>query len=263
MKIDSLRFGTLEVSPENVIEFPSGLPGFENLHRYSLFYPEGQRDPATFLIMQSLDDPAVSFDVANPARFGYEYQFVLSDEQCELIGLTSPADAVVGVMLVKDVASGLPTSAGLYAPLVINSRTRRGVQVYIPHDPPPPRRQIVSTAMAPAAIGPYSQAVRAGNTIYLSGQIGLDPATMQMVDGIDAQIIRVFENLKAVAAAAGATLNDAVKFNIYLTDLAYFAKVNDVMMQFVAEPYPARAAIGVKELPRGALVEADAILVVG
>lgn len=263
MKIDSLKFGSLEVSPEHIIDFPSGLPGFENLHQYSLFYPEGQSDPATFLIMQSLEDPAVIFDVANPARFGYEYQIVLNDEQCELIGLTNPADAVVAVMLIKDVASGLPTSAGLYAPLVINSRTRRGVQVYVPHDPPPPRRQIISTAMAPAAIGPYSQAVRAGSTIYLSGQIGLDPTTMQMVEGIDAQTVRVFENLKAVAAAAGATLNDAVRFTIYLTDLANFAKVNDVMMQYVAEPYPARAAIGVKELPRGALVEADAILVVG
>ncbi len=124
-------------------------------------------------------------------------------------------------------------------------------------------REIVSTPLAPAAIGTYSQAVKAGNTVYMSGQIGLDPATMQMVEGIDAQIVRVFENLKAVAAAAGATLNDAVKFNIYLTDLANFAKVNDVMAQYVGEPYPARAAIGVKELPRGALVEADAILVVG
>lgn len=124
-------------------------------------------------------------------------------------------------------------------------------------------REIVSTPSAPAAIGTYSQAVKAGNTLYLSGQIGLDPQTMQMVDGIDAQIVRVFENLKAVAEAAGATLNDAVKFNIYLTDLAHFAKVNEVMAKYVAQPYPARAAVGVKELPRGALVEADAVLVVG
>jgi len=124
-------------------------------------------------------------------------------------------------------------------------------------------RKIISTAAAPAAIGTYSQAIQAGNTIYLSGQIGLDPASMQMVDGIDAQIVRVFENLKAVAAAAGATLNDAVKFNIYLTDLANFAKVNAVMAKYVSEPYPARAAVGVKELPRGALVEADAVLVLG
>jgi reactive intermediate/imine deaminase len=124
-------------------------------------------------------------------------------------------------------------------------------------------KKIIATDKAPAAIGTYSQAVQAGSTIYLSGQIGLDPATMQMVEGIDAQIVRVFENLKAVAAAAGATLNDAVKFNIYLTDLANFAKVNEVMAKYVNQPYPARAAVGVKELPRGALVEADAILVVG
>jgi reactive intermediate/imine deaminase len=124
-------------------------------------------------------------------------------------------------------------------------------------------RKIISTPAAPAAIGTYSQAVQAGNTIYLSGQIGLDPASMQMVDGVDAQIVRVFENLKAVAAAAGATLNDAVKFNIYLTDLAHFAKVNETMARYVSEPFPARAAVGVKELPRGALVEADAVLVLG
>ncbi len=124
-------------------------------------------------------------------------------------------------------------------------------------------REIVATPKAPAAIGTYSQAVKAGNTVYLSGQIGLDPGTMQMVEGIEAQIVRVFENLKAVAEAAGATLDDAVKFNIYLTDLANFAKVNEVMAKYVAQPYPARAAVGVKELPRGALVEADAVLVVG
>ena len=124
-------------------------------------------------------------------------------------------------------------------------------------------RKIISTPAAPAAIGTYSQAVQAGNTIYLSGQIGLDPATMQMVEGIDAQIVRVFENLAAVAAAAGATLDDAVKFNIYLTDLANFAKANATMAKYVSEPYPARAAVGVKELPRGALVEADAVLVLG
>ncbi|MCX7165814.1 MAG: Rid family detoxifying hydrolase [Rhodocyclales bacterium] len=124
-------------------------------------------------------------------------------------------------------------------------------------------RKIISTSAAPAAIGIYSQAVQAGNTVYLSGQIGLDPVSMQMVDGIDAQIVRVFENLKAVAAAAGATLNDAVKLNIYLTDLANFARVNETMARYVSEPYPARAAVGVKELPRGALVEADAVLVLG
>ena len=125
------------------------------------------------------------------------------------------------------------------------------------------KRQIIATAAAPAAIGIYSQAVRAGATIYLSGQIGLDPTSMQLEAGIDAQIERVFENLKAVAAAAGATLDDAVKFNVYLTDLANFAKVNEAMARFLKEPYPARAAVGVKELPRGALVEADAILVSG
>lgn len=124
-------------------------------------------------------------------------------------------------------------------------------------------RKVISTPAAPAAIGTYSQAVRAGNTIYLSGQIGLDPLSMQLVEGIDAQIVRVFENLKAVAAAAGATLNDAVKFTIYLTDLANFARVNATMANYLSEPYPARAAVGVKELPRGALVEADAVLVLG
>lgn len=123
-------------------------------------------------------------------------------------------------------------------------------------------RQIISTPNAPAAIGTYSQAVRSGDTIYLSGQIGLDPATMQMVEGIDAQIVRVFDNLKAVAEAAGTTLDAVAKLNIYLTDLANFAKVNEVMARYFNQPYPARAAVGVKELPRGALVEADAILVI-
>ena len=124
-------------------------------------------------------------------------------------------------------------------------------------------RKIIATSSAPAAIGTYSQAVQAGTSIYLSGQIGLDPVSMQMVDGIDAQVVRVFENLKAVAEAAGATLNDAVKVNIYLTDLANFGKVNETMARYLREPYPARAAVGVKELPRGALVEADAVLVLG
>lgn len=121
-------------------------------------------------------------------------------------------------------------------------------------------RKIISTDHAPAAIGTYSQAVQVGASVYLSGQIGLDPASMQLAEGIDAQIVRVFENLKAVAAAAGATLNDAVKFSIYLTDLTNFAKVNEIMARYVDRPYPARAAVGVRELPRGALVEADAIL---
>lgn len=124
-------------------------------------------------------------------------------------------------------------------------------------------RQIISTPNAPAAIGTYSQAVRVENTIYLSGQIGLDPATMTMAEGIDTQIVRVFENLKAVAAAAGTTLDAAVKVNIYLTDLANFAKVNEMMARYFNLPYPARAAVGVLALPRGALVEADAVLVVG
>ncbi len=124
-------------------------------------------------------------------------------------------------------------------------------------------RKIIATSAAPAAIGPYSQAVQAGNTVYLSGQIGLDPATMQMAEGIDAQIVRVFENLKAVSEAAGATLNDAVRVTIYLTDLAHFVKVNDVMARYFTAPYPARAAVGVKALPRDALVEADAVLVIG
>ena len=123
---------------------------------------------------------------------------------------------------------------------------------------------VIHASDAPQAIGPYSQAVKINNVVYLSGQIPLDPATMQMVTGdITEQTVRVFENLKAVAEAAGGSLGDAVKLNIYLTDLANFAKVNEVMAKYVAQPYPARAAVGVKELPRGALVEADAILVVG
>jgi len=124
-------------------------------------------------------------------------------------------------------------------------------------------KKIIATPDAPAAIGPYSQAVQAGAVVYLSGQIGLDPATMQMAEGIDAQILRVFENLKAVAAAAGASLADAVKLNIYLTDLANFAKVNDAMAQTFSQPYPARATVQVAALPRGALVEIDAVLVIG
>lgn len=124
-------------------------------------------------------------------------------------------------------------------------------------------RKIIATPNAPAAIGTYSQAVQVGDFVYMSGQIGLDPATMQMVDGIDAQIVRVFENLKAVAEAAGGTLDNAVKFNIYLTDLCNFAKVNEVMAKYLQQPYPARAAIGVSALPRGALVEAEAVLYLG
>lgn len=123
-------------------------------------------------------------------------------------------------------------------------------------------KSVITTAQAPAAIGTYSQAVRCGDTIYLSGQIGLDPETMQLVEGIDAQVKRVFDNLNAVAEAAGGSLDDAVKLTIYLTDLAHFAKVNDLMAAYFRQPYPARAAIGVASLPRAALVEADAILVI-
>ncbi|MBP6097420.1 MAG: RidA family protein [Methyloversatilis sp.] len=123
-------------------------------------------------------------------------------------------------------------------------------------------RTIISTPDAPAAIGTYSQAVKTGNTVYMSGQIGLDPATMEMVDGIDAQITRVFENLKAVAAAAGGSLDHAVKLNVYLIDLGNFAKVNEAMSRYLIQPYPARAAVGVAALPRGALVEVDAVLVI-
>lgn len=121
-------------------------------------------------------------------------------------------------------------------------------------------RKIIQTEAAPQAIGTYSQAVRVGDTVYMSGQIGLHPASGQLVDGIDAQIRRVFENLRAVAEAAGAQLDDAVKINVYLTDLANFALVNEAMAQFFKAPYPARAAVGVAALPRGALVEVDAIL---
>ena len=121
-------------------------------------------------------------------------------------------------------------------------------------------RKIIHTDHAPKAIGTYSQAVRAGDTVYCSGQIGLDPKTMQMADGIEAQIRRVFDNLKAVAEAAGGTLNDAVRFTVYLTDLKHFTKVNEIMATYLKEPYPARAAVGVASLPRDALVEIDAIL---
>ena len=121
----------------------------------------------------------------------------------------------------------------------------------------------IQTRDAPEAIGTYSQAVKVasgGSTVHLSGQIGLDPATMQMAEGIDAQTHRVFRNLAAVAAAAGLSLDHAVRMTVYLTDLAHFARVNEIMAQYVREPYPARAAVGVAGLPRGALVEVDAIL---
>jgi reactive intermediate/imine deaminase len=126
-------------------------------------------------------------------------------------------------------------------------------------------KSAIQTRDAPEAIGTYSQAIRVenaapGSTVYISGQIGLDPATMQMAEGIDAQTHRVFRNLAAVAAAAGLGLEQAVRMTVYLTDLAHFARVNEIMAQYVKEPYPARAAVGVAGLPRGALVEIDAIL---
>ncbi len=123
-------------------------------------------------------------------------------------------------------------------------------------------RRIIQTPDAPAAIGTYSQAVKVGETVYLSGQIGLDPGTMQMTDGIEAQIHQVFQNLRAVASAAESSFDDLVKLNVYLTDLANFAKVNEIMAGYFRQPYPARAAVGVSALPRGALVEMDGVLVV-
>ncbi|HWU69705.1 MAG TPA: Rid family detoxifying hydrolase [Stenotrophobium sp.] len=123
-------------------------------------------------------------------------------------------------------------------------------------------RQIISSPEAPAAIGSYSQAVRCGDTVYLSGQIALDPGSMTLVNAsIDDEIHQVFRNLAAVARASGGSLQDAAKLNVYLTDLAHFAKVSEIMMQYFQPPYPARAAIGVAALPRGARVEADAVLV--
>lgn len=125
-----------------------------------------------------------------------------------------------------------------------------------------PNRSIIQTPDAPAAIGTYSQAIRVGETVYLSGQIGLDPSTMQMMDGIEQQIHRVFQNLRAVSTAAGSDLADMVKLNVYLTDLAHFSKVNEIMATYLRTPYPARAAVGVAALPRGALVEMDGVLVI-
>lgn len=126
------------------------------------------------------------------------------------------------------------------------------------------KREIIATDKAPAAIGTYSQAVKVGNTVYLSGQIPLDPASMNLVDGdIEAHITRVFDNLQAVAEAAGGSLKDVVKLNIFLTDLGNFAKVNEVMARYFQQPYPARAAIGVAALPKGAQVEMDCVLELG
>jgi reactive intermediate/imine deaminase len=123
-------------------------------------------------------------------------------------------------------------------------------------------REIIRTNQAPQAIGTYSQAVKAGDTVYLSGQIPLDPATGEMVAGdMEAQVRRVFENLKALAAAAGSDLDHAARVTVYLTDLQHFALVNRVMAEYFNQPYPARAALGVAALPKGAAVEIDAILV--
>jgi reactive intermediate/imine deaminase len=123
-------------------------------------------------------------------------------------------------------------------------------------------KEPIHTPRAPAAIGPYSQAIRAGNTVYLSGQIPLDPKTMELVKGdIRAQIRQVFDNLAAVAGAAGGSLANAVRITVYLTDLANFPIVNEIMAEYCKEPYPARAAIGVAQLPRGVAVEVDGILV--
>ena len=123
-------------------------------------------------------------------------------------------------------------------------------------------RQVIHTENAPAAIGTYSQAILVGNTVYLSGQIGLDPYSMELVEGIEAQIRRVFDNLKAVCEAAGGTLADIAKLNIYLTDLSNFQLVNQIMGEYFAQPYPARAALGVTSLPKGALVEMDGVVIV-
>jgi reactive intermediate/imine deaminase len=122
--------------------------------------------------------------------------------------------------------------------------------------------EVVKTTDAPAAIGPYSQAIRVGDLVYASGQIGLIPTSMALAEGFDAQAEQVFLNLKAVAEAAGSQLSSAVKLTLYLTDMSQFATVNAVMAKYCTEPYPARVALGVSALPRGALVEADAIFLV-
>lgn len=124
------------------------------------------------------------------------------------------------------------------------------------------KKEIISTNEAPAAIGTYSQAVKVGDTVYISGQIPLDPATMTVVAGpVEAHIRRVFDNLLAICKAAGGDFSNIVKLNIYLTDLADFARVNEAMAEYFEQPYPARAAVGVKELPKGVAVEMDAVLV--
>ena len=121
-------------------------------------------------------------------------------------------------------------------------------------------KQVINTEKAPAAIGTYSQAVKAGNTVYLSGQIPLIPETMELVQDFDEQVHQVFKNLTAVCEAAGGSLNHISNLNIFMIDLSHFATVNDIMAQYFEQPYPARAAIGVKELPKGAQIEMDAIM---
>jgi reactive intermediate/imine deaminase len=122
-------------------------------------------------------------------------------------------------------------------------------------------KEVIHTTHAPQAIGSYSQAIKVGQTVYLSGQIGLDPGSMQMVDGIEAQIKQVFNNLKAVSEAAGGSLSDIVKLNVYLIDLNNFARLNEIMGEYFKKPHPARAAVGVASLPKNALVEMDAVMV--
>lgn len=124
------------------------------------------------------------------------------------------------------------------------------------------KREIIATPQAPAAIGAYSQAVKVGATVYLSGQIPLDPATMELADGMEAQIRRVFDNLEAVARAAGGAFDKVVKLTIFLTDLGHFALVNQIMEEYFQPPYPARATVGVAALPRNAQVEIEAVMVV-
>lgn len=122
-------------------------------------------------------------------------------------------------------------------------------------------KKIIHTEASPSAIGNYSQAIRSGNTVYLSGQIPLTPGTMEMAEGIEAQVHQVFRNIRAVAVAAGGSMSDIVKLNVYLTDLSHFATVNDIMALYFSPPYPARAVVGVAALPRSSPVEMDAIMV--
>lgn len=124
-------------------------------------------------------------------------------------------------------------------------------------------KQVIHTDKAPAAIGTYSQAIKVGDTVYLSGQIPLNPTSMELVDGFEAQVVQVFENLKSVAEATGGSLADIVKLNIFLIDLSHFATVNEIMGRYFQQPYPARAAIGVAALPKGSQVEMDGVLVLG